>query len=69
MAKKKVTIEENFARLDEIVKKMEAAGLPLEESFSLYKEGMELVKQCSDSIEEVEHKIKVLNKEGGFDEL
>ncbi|KIR01666.1 hypothetical protein P261_00480 [Lachnospiraceae bacterium TWA4] len=64
-----MTIEENFIRLDEIVKKMEAGQITLEDSFALYKEGMELVKKCSDSIEKVEHKIKVLNKEGGLDEF
>lgn len=66
---KKVTIEDAFIRLDEIVKQLEFGEISLDESFSLYKEGMELVNNCASSIDEVEKKIKVLNKEGEVSEF
>lgn len=66
---KTVAIEDAFIRLDEIVKQLESGEISLDESFSLYKEGMELVNNCTSSIDEVEKKIKVLNKEGEVSEL
>lgn len=66
---KTVAIEDAFIRLDEIVKQLEYGEISLDESFSLYKEGMELVNNCASSIDEVEKKIKVLNKEGEVSEL
>ena len=42
--KKEMTIEESFAALDDMVKKLESDKISLEESFRLYEEGMKLVK-------------------------
>lgn len=66
---KTIAIEDAFVRLDEIVKQLESGRVSLDESFLLYKEGMELVSNCASSIDEVEKKIKVLNKEGEVSEL
>lgn len=66
---KNIKIEDAFLRLDEIVKQLESGNVSLDESFLLYKEGMELVGDCASSIDEVEKKIKVLNKEGEVSEL
>ena len=43
--KTELTLEEAFARLDEITAKLENPRTTLEESFALYKEGNELLKQ------------------------
>ena len=37
-------IEENFVRLEEIIRKLEAGDITLEESFTCYEAGMKLVK-------------------------
>jgi len=44
--KKNKTIEENMARLNEINSLMSDSSIKLEESFKLYKEGVELVEKC-----------------------
>jgi exodeoxyribonuclease VII small subunit len=62
--KENLTIEQAFERLDQLVSQMESGQLSLEESFLLYKEGMELIANCASSIEKVEKKIQVLNEEG-----
>lgn len=60
MSKKNV-IEDNFLKLDEIVKSLENDDKTLEESFNLYKEGIKLIKECNDSIDQVEKELIVLN--------
>lgn len=54
------TLEERFARLEEIAGKLESGDLPLEESFREYEKGMELLKQCSADIDLVEKKMITL---------
>lgn len=61
-----ITLEQAFAALDEITKKMEEGGLSLEENFSLYKEGLSLIDLCNKKIEKVESDIRILN--GAADE-
>ena len=57
---KKTNLEENFARIDEIMDELSKEDISLEESFNLYKEGMELVKGCNDAIDKVEKEIIIL---------
>jgi len=61
MAQKK--FEEAMERLEEIVRDLEEGGLPLEESLKAFEEGMNLVKFCSEKLEEVEQKITMLVKD------
>ena len=61
MAQKK--FEEAMERLEEIVHDLEEGGLPLEESLKAFEEGMNLVKFCSEKLEEVEQKITMLVKD------
>ena len=44
------SLEQSMQALSDIVARMEKGGLPLEETFGLYKEGMELLKQCRDRL-------------------
>lgn len=59
-----LTLEESFARLDELVGKLEDRDVPLEESFQIYKEGMDLLKKCSDKIDLVEKKMQQISADG-----
>ena len=65
MSKKDPGFEEAFARLEEIVRKLEGG-----ESLGLFEEGVKLVRLCGDKLDEAERKITVLTKngEGGYDE-
>ncbi|MCD8398403.1 MAG: exodeoxyribonuclease VII small subunit [Lachnospiraceae bacterium] len=63
------TLEESFEKLDSLLERMEDRELPLEEAFSLYQQGLELMKSCNEKIDTVEKKIQVLNGDGSFDEF
>lgn len=72
MAKKKenqLTLEEALKNLEETVTKLQSDEISLEESFQVYQQGMEYVKFCSQTIDQVEKKVLVLNQEGELDEL
>ena len=56
----KKTIEELFASLDEIVEQMEDGETSLETSFELYKKGMEILKECRETIDYVEKELEYL---------
>lgn len=66
---KQMSIEESFAKLQEILEKMEAEDVTLEQSFACYEEGMKLVRCCNEKIEQVEHKVMLLNEDGSLDEF
>ncbi len=68
-AKNELTLEEAFARLEEVTRMLEDEEISLEQSFDVYRKGMELLKYCSDSIDRVEKKVLVLNGEGKLDEF
>ncbi len=60
---KKLTLEESFDALDEILDEMQQGTLTLEESFKKYEEGMKLIKGCNAAIDRVEKKLQVINGE------
>lgn len=62
--KKEMTLDEAFLELDGIIEALESREITLEESFSRYQQGMELVKKCSEKIDTVEKKVLVLNEDG-----
>ena len=64
----KLTIEETFALLEEILTQMEKRDISLEESFACYEKGMKLVQACNDKIDKVEKQIIVLSEEQGDEE-
>lgn len=64
-----ISLEEAFGMLDEIARSLEEESISLEDSFSAYKKGMDLLKICNDKIDQVEKKVLVLNEEGGLDEF
>ncbi len=64
-----LSLEESFARLDEILERMEDREIPLEEAFALYQRGVALMKKCNEKIDTVEKKILVMNEEGDLDEF
>ncbi len=67
--KKELTLEESFTLLDQLAEKLESRDISLEESLRLYKQGMELLKDCSEKIDTVEKKILQVNENGEFREF
>lgn len=66
---KKRTLEETFALLDEKIAQLENSEISLEDSFRVYKEGMELLKDCSSKIDTVEKKMLQINQDGTITEF
>ncbi len=54
---KELTIDELFGQLEDITSKMEDAQISLEDSFALYKEGMEALQAVSTKISDVEQQV------------
>ena len=67
--KKKQTLEEMFGQLETIIGELEADDVSLEKSFDLYNKGMNLLKECGKSIDEVEKKVLVLDEDGSTHEF
>ena len=58
-----MTLEETFEKIDEVMEKLSDDSLPLEESFTVYKEGMELLGKCQKTIDDIEKKVEELNND------
>ena len=56
------TFEALYARLEEVSTRLEAGNLPLEESVTLYEEGMRLSQQCQAMLAQVEQRIEMLRE-------
>lgn len=55
-----MTFEAAVVRLEEIVRALENGQTPLEDSLSLYEEGIRLVRLCNERLDGAEQKIKLL---------
>ena len=64
-----VTIEEGLQELDKIVEKLESRDISLEDSFTMYQKGMEVLKHCSQKIDMVEKKMLQMNKDSDLSEF
>lgn len=69
MAKKEIKLEESFDKLNHILEELEKPEISLEDSFTLYQEGMKLLKTCNDSIDKVEKELIILSENGEANEL
>lgn len=58
------SLEELFAKLDQVAKELESGDTSLEESFGLYQKGMGMLKLCNEKIDTVEKKVQVLEENG-----
>lgn len=59
---KELTFEAALSRLEEIVHALDGGEAPLDESLSLFEEGVKLVKLCSGKLDAAEQKVKILTK-------
>jgi exodeoxyribonuclease VII small subunit len=62
------TFESLYRRLEDVAARLETGNLPLEESVTLYEEGMRLAQQCQALLAVVEQRIETLREtyEDGF---
>ena len=61
MAKKK--FEEAVAQLEAIVEQLESGDLSLDKAMKRFEEGVKLSKTCSETLDEVEAKVRILTGE------
>lgn len=65
-AQEQQSLEEKFFALEELIGRLEAEDISLEEAFTAYSKGMNLLKQCNEQIDRVEKQVMKLNEEGGL---
>ena len=63
-----IKFEEQMKNLQEIVEKLERNDIELDESISLFEEGLKLSKTLKDQLLQFEEKIAQLNKDSDEDE-
>ena len=62
---KKQDFEQSLARLEEVVRKLESANLPLDQAMKLFEEGMQLSRDCQKQLEQAEARVEILLKKAG----
>lgn len=58
--KQTMTMEEAFDRLNQVLNEMESGEYTLEETFTLYEEGLKLVRHCHETVDTMEKKLMIL---------
>ena len=56
-----VNFEKSFQELQNIIARLEASDLPLEEALKLYEQGQKLADQCAKTLEEAQLRVEMLN--------
>ena len=60
-----VKFEDCLERLEKIVQELEKGEVPLENSLTLFEEGMQLSATCKKQLEDAEGKVEILLKQNG----
>lgn len=68
MAKSKITFEEAMNRLEIIVSELEKNEKSLDETITMFEEGLTLVKTCDEKLKQFEAQVDTLMKENGSDQ-
>lgn len=63
------SLEENFEKLEETIATLEEENISLEDAFTAYSQGMELLKSCNEQIDRVEKRVLKLSEQGDTEEL
>jgi exodeoxyribonuclease VII small subunit len=54
--------EQSLQKLETLVRSLESGSLPLEDALSGFQEGVGLIKQCQELLNQAEQKIEILTK-------
>lgn len=66
---KNMTYEKAIERLEEIVSLLENNEIPLEDSISLFQEGITLSKYCDDKLKNIQEKVAQIYENGQLSEF
>ncbi len=64
-----MTYEKAIERLEEIVSLLENNEIPLEDSISLFQEGITLSKYCDDKLKNIQEKVAQIYENGQLSEF
>lgn len=65
----KVSLEERFEHIEDIIQEMETGEVSLDKSFELYKNGLEEIKLANAILDDMEKAMLVLNEDGSLEEF
>ncbi|MDA9049519.1 exodeoxyribonuclease VII small subunit [Pseudomonadales bacterium] len=63
--KKSYPFEQSLVKLENLVEKMEAGELTLEDSLTTFEEGIRLTRECQQALNQAEQKVKILIEQNG----
>lgn len=69
MDKETMTLEERFEKIEQILRQMDSSDVHLDESFELYKAGVEEIRQANAMLEHIEKSMLVMNDKGELEEF
>ncbi len=64
-----MSLEDNFKQMELLIKRLEQENISLEEAFSAYSRGMEVLKNCNEQLDMVEKKVLKLSATGQLEEF
>lgn len=67
--KETISLEERFDNIEDIIQKMETGDVSLDESFELYKNGLEEIKAANAMLDDMEKAMLILNEDGTLEEF
>lgn len=63
------SLEENFARLEELIDVLSGEEVSLEAAFQAYSKGISILLECNDQIDRVEKQVLMLSGNGELTQL
>ncbi len=63
------TLEQSMQELEQVMEQLNQPEVSLEESFALYKKGMDLLLECNRAIDKVEKELTIIEENGINDEF
>ena len=65
----KTGLEERFSMIEDILGKMEDENVTLDQSFDLYKQGIEQIEAANADLDRIEKAMLVINEDGELEEF
>lgn len=65
----KTGLEERFSMIEDILAQMEDENVTLDQSFDLYKQGIEQIKAANADLDRIEKAMLVMNEDGELEEF
>lgn len=67
--RKEISVEEHFSRIEETIEQMEQGDISLNQSFTLYQNGIKEIKAVNEMLDAMEKEMLVITQEGNLEEF